>query len=252
MALTEIAAVQVSLDALKEELEPVPVDEVQEGFVALRGRNGMPFLAKGLDDATMIHTGAPIRSVELDALGALVRSLLGDMLDRHGDERGIMVFPDRVVPKARSWTELTEEVGELADWAPVVADDFIPEGLMGASGGGLDAIAAELMGQLGPDVEALKAGDPNVMQRAMAGVQQMMQDDEKRAQLMGAVGELLQGLGPLGPGGGTGDGAAMPFDLGALQAQAQKLMADNPELAEGLLGGAAGAPDEDGDDDGDE
>jgi hypothetical protein len=198
MTTEAVIAVQIPIGRLRAELGTMPDSELAgskaPGCEALRGRNGAPLFARGLEDTTLIYTQASLREVEPDELAAFVRMLLGELLDEHSDERGMLSFPDAVRPKARRWPELVEELGELAEWLPLVEAGYVPERLRATDpGGGLQSVAAQLMSALGPDLgslqQSLMSGDPAALADAQKKIQELLTRPEG-AGLMQALGEL--------------------------------------------------------------
>jgi hypothetical protein len=197
MTTEAVIALRIPISKLRAELGSMAQSELAgsapPGAEALRGRNGAPVFARGLEDATLVYTQASLRDVEPDELAHFVRLLLGELLDSHTDQRGMLSFPDAVEPKARRWQELVEELGELAEWVPVVDASYVPERLRTAQAGSLESVAAQLMGALGPDLgtlqQSLLSGDPNALAEAQRKIQELLARPEG-AGLMQALGQL--------------------------------------------------------------
>jgi hypothetical protein len=236
MSMDAVALVRIGLAELRVGLGGAEIE--------LRGQNGMPFRADALDDATLVHTGMPLRDAAPDELGFAVRQLLGAVLDRHADERGILVFGSAIRPKAKTYAAVVDEIGDAGEWVPIVAADYLPERLRDAEPGSLEAVAGELMSQLGPEMMALQAsllgGNPAGLQEAMKMVGQLLADPAKAKVLMEAVAavapELPDQMPNLPPG----------IDLDAVQKQAQEL-ANDPARAAELLEHLKGEPPKKGD-----
>ncbi len=235
MSMEAVAMVKIPAHVLASQLPAAD----NEG-TNLQAANGETLTISALDDATLVFTGVSMREVEPDDLATVIRTLLGDALDAHGDERGVLVFPKAAAPKERSYDAAVTEVAEMGEWVPVVD--------AGEDEAGFADVASDLMSQLGPDVldlqKRMMAGDPSAMQEAMAQVGQMLSDPSKRDALMNAVSAMAGEGSPLaGLADNLPPGMAMPnpadlaanMDMGALQEQAQKMMADNPNLEAELL-----------------
>ncbi len=161
------------------------------------GASGRPYTFGFADDCAILSLEEPFGG-DLASMGHLVRAALGDLLDEHDDERGVLVFPDMVKPKETRYDAIIVEVGELGEWAPNVAD-AVPDldGMLG--------YAQQVMGAMGPDFA-------DVAKSVM-----------KNADVQG----MVSGLNPeklVGQDGG--------LDFGALMQAAQSMLAGNPELGE--------------------
>jgi hypothetical protein len=197
MTTEAVIAIQIPISTLSAELGTMAASELAEAVVpgceVLRGRNGAPLFARGLEDATLVFTQASLRDVEPDELSHFVRLLLGDVLDRHADARGLLVFPDAVRPKARRWLALVEELGELGEWLPIVDASYVPERLKTAQPGSLESVAAQLMSALGPDLgtlqQSLLSGDATALEDAQRKIQELLTRPEG-AGLMQALGQI--------------------------------------------------------------
>jgi hypothetical protein len=144
-------------------------NQPEPGFEILKAASGEPLRVRVLEDAVLVLTTVPIRGIEPEELGALLRNELGVALDANGDPRGVLAFPDSIQPKAKCWADLVEELDGLADWVPLAEP-------LGELPPGFEAVAAQVMGALGPDLGALQqkllSGDP----AALADVSRRMQD----------------------------------------------------------------------------
>jgi hypothetical protein len=205
------------------------------------GANGEAFRIAALEDATIVHLEVGIGS-EPSELAARLRELLGELLDAHDEPRGVPVYPSSYALEARSWAAAIEELGEAADWVKI-EEDVAGLGGMGdmLRAFGLDPGALAGMGQhLGAG-----AGE-DMLAAAMRAAEEMSQqgafkDLAERMRGMGVPEDpqkLLEQMG--GPGG---------LDLEALAEQAQRMLSQNPELAEQLAKALEGG---DGEDDGED
>jgi hypothetical protein len=226
MSMDAVALVRVGVQELGDALGTA----AEAG--RLRGQNGMSVRVRALDDATLLYTEMPLRDAAPDELGFAVRQLLGNALDGHRDERGILVFASAITPKTKSYDAVVEEIGDAGEWVPVVAPDHVPERLRDAEPGSLEAMAGELMSQLGPDMMALQAslmgGDPAALQNAMKMVGDMLADPAKAKALMDAVAAVAPAL--------PADLPNLPpgIDLAEVQKQAKEL-ADDPQRTAELV-----------------
>src|SRR5690606_13302996 len=177
-----IVAVKIALSELEAKLGTAN-GQAAPGRKLLQAANGSPLAVRGIgSDATLLFTGAPVRGTEPEEHAFVVRQLLGDLVERHGDERGLLVFPDMLRPKASSWAELVDEIGELGEWAPLVGADFVPAALAEAPAGSLEAAMGAMLNALGPDAanmsRSLMGGDPAAMQDAAQRMQSLLQSPE--------------------------------------------------------------------------
>ncbi len=238
MGMEAVALVRIEASVLASGLKAAGPSGTE-----LVGANGETLTIAALDDASLIFTSVSVRDADPDQLGGLIRALIGDTLDRHDDDRGVFTFPKAALPAARTYAAAIEEVGEMGEWAPRVTAADLEE-----RGGDFAAVAGDLLEGLGPDVMDLQrrmmAGEPGAMQDAMKQVGAMLSDPSKKDALMQAVaalsgqGSTLQDMAANLPmGGGIPNPADLMknMDLGALQEQAQKMMADNPNLEKELM-----------------
>ena len=197
--------------------------------------NGESLEPRPLEDATLIPLGVSLTAAP-EALAERARALLGDLLEAHGEERGIPVFPASHELEASTWAAAMEELGEAADWVrvarPAPEAAFDPMAMMGALGdpsallgqaqhmlGGADP--AQLLAQLGSE-------DPGaLMQQAM----QMMGQLAESGQLSGLMSAFSDAMPPGGIEQAMQGMAAGELDLDALKANAEAAMAAQPELA---------------------
>lgn len=239
MSMEAVALVRIRASVLAGSLQAAG-----PSGTTLVGVNGEALDIEALDDATLVFTSVSMRETEPDELGLVIRALLGDALDQHDDERGVLVFPKAAAPASRTYDEAVAEVGEMGEWAPHAS----AEDLADDESGGFAALAGDLMDTLGPEVlelqQRMMAGDPSAMQDAMAQVGAMLADPSKQEALMKAVAAFTGKDSPLGdigdiasklPPGITNPADLMKnMDLGALSEQAKKMMAENPNLEKEL------------------
>ena len=240
MSLNAVALLQIPPSVV---LDALPAAPDAPGKRA--AKNGLAVTVDTFEDAAAVHLGCSLAQ-EPEALRDRLLLLLGDLLSAHADPRGVPIFPDSYTPTATRWAELTLELGEAADWVRVAPAADPMAAMFGA---GVPDLAS-LMGGMGgmPDMQAMAAQmggmDPaSMMEQAMKMAQQMAADGSL-ASLLGSMGgampsspeEAMRALeSAKGSFGGT--------DIDALAAQAQAMLADNPELEAALaksIGAAQG------------
>ncbi len=206
-----------------------------------RGANGEPVRVRALTNAALVHLDAPLAE-DPEVLGALLAMKLGDVLAAHGEPRGVPVYPESYALAATSWDAAVEELGDGADWIPLPdAKPALPD----------------LSAMLGPGGAAQLAGFAQQLQTedGAAMLQQAMQMAQQLAS-SGALADLAKKMsGAASPeealrGAGADPVALGGLDLGAMMAQAQSMLAANPDLERQLreqLGGVLGEDDEDDD-----
>jgi hypothetical protein len=211
------------------------------------GANGEAFRIVALDDATLVHLELGIGS-EPSELAARIRELLGELLDQHDEPRGVPVYPSSYALQARTWAAAIEELGEAADWVKV--EEQLP-GLAGMGdmlrAFGLDAGDLAEMGKH----LAAPGGNEDVFAAAMRAAQEMSErgafkDLAERMRGMGIGDDPQKLLEQMG--GASGLGGMGGLDLEALTRQAQRMLNENPELAEQLSKALEGADDGEDDD----
>lgn len=190
------------------------------------GANGERFRMGELGDATLVHLELGIDR-EPDELAARVRALLGDLLDAHEEARGVPVYPDSYALEADGWDAAIEELGEAADWVKVSAPAAMSNPM------------SEALRAFGVDESAL-GGQDDVLAAAMRAAQQMAESGALE-QLAERMRESMGGVSPEDAlRGGMGG-----LDLEALTQQAQRMLAENPELEEQLRDALGASDDED-------
>ena len=208
-----------------------------------RGANGEPVRVRALDNATLVHLDAPLTE-DPRVLGALLVMKVGQVLAAHDEPRGVPVYPESYALEAKTWDAALAELGDGADWIPL--DAGAPQ-------------MPDLSAMLGPDATAQLAGFAEqlqgeggaaMLQQAMAMAQQLAQSGAlaEMAQKMSGAQTPEEAMSQMG-----GDpGALGGLDLGAMMAQAQSMLAANPDLERQLreqLGGMMGEAEE-GEDEG--
>jgi hypothetical protein len=207
------------------------------GFTPARGANGMNVRVRALRDAVLVATPIPF-SAEPDEIGLALRKILNDLLDHHGDARGVYVFPDVAQPKADTFDGVVDELGELGSWAPVVAHDYVPKALANAPAGSFQAGVRDLMSAIPPDMmrameQAMASGDMSALGAMQGQLQELL---AQQGDLVEKLQETL--LGAMGGEGGMPDlGETLPSEEDApelwaqARAQMEAMRAQNPELA---------------------
>ena len=229
MGIDAVAAVRIPIAALRKALERPPAGaEDEEGgdprFEDFLGPGGMMFSVRALEDASLIYTSARFDN-EPDEVALHLRQLLGQLLDQHDDERGLLLFPDVLEPSSSNWAELVDEVGEGGDWTPIVPEGYVPRRLREAPDGSMQAIMGELMGSMGAEIgqlqQALFSGDQQGLAAAAQKFEQQLATSGQQDKLQAALGDWLGGAA------GSPDLAAqleampgLPEDLGSMDMQA--------------------------------
>lgn len=183
---------------------------------------------RSLDDAWLIPTGLSF-ALAPEALAQGARTLLGEALDEHDDERGLFIIPDVAKPSARTYAGVVEEIGDVGVWAPLAAAGLA---------GGLDALLGGMLGQMPPDFLATAAAtmrdNPEAVAQASSQLQHLMRNPD---QLSGLT-DMLRGAGI----------DIHSNDLQRLAADMARDPSQLAKLAEQLFGGSDEGEDEDEDD----
>lgn len=116
---------------------------------------GTSYFVEHAGDATLLHTMDRYEGLAPDEHALAVRRILGDALDRHQDERGILFFPDVYEPRGRTYTAIVREIGGGGFWAPVVSADHVPARITAAAPGSIEELVAEAMRVMGPEGRGL-------------------------------------------------------------------------------------------------
>lgn len=174
-----------------------------------------------LDDGVLVRTRASFAS-EPDELALALRRIAGDALDRHRDERGVLMIPDVARPAASTYEGVVEEVGEGGTWVSLEEDE--EAGLEG------DLLATMMNAMSTPEMQSAIArardvfasGDPAAAQarmvelaRSMSGVIEPGEDAEVESEMRAMVERHTGGAGA-GGAGALGAEGGLPVDLGAL------------------------------------
>ncbi len=198
-----------------------------------------------LENATLVHLGVPL-TAEPAALAHRLAGLVGDVLAAHTEPRGVPIYPESYTLRATSWDAAIEELGDGADWIPILESrPAMPDlsAMLGAGGAEqMAAFAEQLRGGGGADMlqQAMQMAQQLAESGALQGLAQRMAgatSPEEALEQMGAGPEALGALGGL--------------DLSAMAAQAQSMLAQNPDLERTLREqlGAAGLEAPSGDED---
>ncbi|HWL86672.1 MAG TPA: hypothetical protein VNO21_12770 [Polyangiaceae bacterium] len=217
MGIDAVAVLRIPPARLSENLKPAP-DEVRQALqgsaaspvegapavLILTGKNGIPFVARGLEDGICIATGAPFATAG-EELSFAVRAFLGPLLDEHHEPRGIFFFPSVTEPHSgETYDLLVERVGDAGEWAPAVSEDHVPEALRAAAASGMPGDLGALLGNV------MASLDPSLVQNV--------------ARAIGGHGDAPVNL-PAFPD-------VSPADFQSALQKAQELMAKSPELQE--------------------
>jgi hypothetical protein len=190
-------------------------------------------LFRALEDGALVKVGASFDEDPEELFDSLV-DVLGDVIDEHDDERGVLMIPDVARPSAKTYDAIVEEIGEGGTWARE------PETALGGGAAGLGDMLGQMMQAVGPGTLA-------EIQRAMSAADPAALEEAKRAVESATSGGGSASIEALLGGG------KLPFDLGSPQMQeaiakmAQTLQND-PAMLERLssqLFGAGGQDDED-------
>jgi hypothetical protein len=135
-----------------------------------------------LDDGVLLYTGARFSS-EPDQLALVVRTMLGGVLDRHRDERGILMIPDVAEPSGRTYDAVAAEIGEGGTWVAPVAADHVPASLAAALPGSLGALVGNVMRAVGPETltslqQAMMRGDAAALREAQSDIEKAIASDD--------------------------------------------------------------------------
>lgn len=208
MGIEAIAVLAVPFADVTSKLTAV---EASEG--RYRGLGGQSLTIVGIGDATLIHTRAPF-SAEPEELAELLRSMVGDVLDGHGDERGVLVFPDKAKPLAHDYQGIVAEIGEAGFWVPCEAAPVEAGGPGAMDAGALGAALEQLMGAMPPGLVAqmqgmLAGADLGALAQAAQQLQSGFagREHELLAGLQGSLGAAREMLGDAGAA--TGPEAAL-------------------------------------------
>ena len=225
--MNAVALLRARLDHVKKALGEASAPDGAEAppdAVWVKAATG-PVAVAPLDDGILLYTGVSIREAEPEELGTLVRAMLGAAADEHDDERGVLVFVDRVRPaEASTYEAVVEEAGDLGDWVtlPTDAAEVVANGMPP----GLEAMMGQVMGAMG--------GDSSQMGGLWAQAQKLMADPEIQAQMMSKAQHMMAQMQTEGGG----------MDFSKMAAQAQEILKDDPDLVQRLAGQIADDDDE--------
>ena len=158
-----------------------------------------PVRVEALQDGLLLHTPLDF-SDEPEELAGAVRALLGKALAcEHRDPRGVLLIPSAAAPKARSYAEVIDEVGEGGTWAswsgpqPTAAGAPDLSGLLGGMLGSMPGLAAAAA-SLRENPDALReagAALPGLLQQP-GGLSELLQSSSAQVP---ELGQMLRGMG---------------------------------------------------------
>lgn len=144
-----------------------------------------------LEGGAVVYLGAKLTEASPQELAGRLRQLLGDLLDRHDDPRGVPVFPASYTPEATTYDALVKELGEAADWIPL-AEEPADDDPMAAMAG--------LLGGAGVDLGALQqqmaSGDPNALMESAMQLAEQLAASGKLGEVQQAVAGMMGGMDP--------------------------------------------------------
>ena len=223
MPIDAIAVLKVPQGALSEAFG----DPQTDGKLTTYSNGEQSVVIEPLDDGIRVHLGLRFDD-EPELLGLRIRKLLGDLADKHDDERGAYVYPDVASSSEATVDALIEDMGEGGMFVPVASAD---DARLGAS----DAMSIfdAVQGMMGGDLlsqmqQALSdpGGDAMKSLAAMAG--QLLQDDGLRQQVQSAAEKMMDG---------GMDGLPVSGDLlEQAKSLAGQVAQENPELIDELSG----------------
>lgn len=238
-------------------------DETDEGTI-FRAM-GRSLMARPLGDCTTLDLSFRFDTPEA-TLGSVLRRDLGTLIEAHGDERGVFVYPSVATLEATTYDAALEELGEGGMWVqvPQAADAKVgPSDALGVFQGLAGGLGPDLLGQVQGmmgDLPKNEEGQPQLPAGLAEFARGFLENPEMRGMLEGMAKQVL------GPDG------QIPDDLLGKAQEAAQQVASNPELAEqakqmaganpeaigelatklGIAGAPAAADDEDEDDTADE
>jgi hypothetical protein len=224
MSIDAVALLHLSTDQLARVLRIE--DEGDEGI--LFRAMGRTLAARSLEDATCLGLSFRFDTPEA-TLGSVLRRDLGELIEAHGDERGVFVYPSVAQLEATTYDAALEELGEGGMWItiPPASEARVgPRDALGVFQGLAGGLGPDLLGQMREMMEgdegAMMQGA--MMQGAMEGgladfAKGILENEEMRGMLEGMASQLF--------GGGEVDGDI----LGKAREMAEKATAADPELA---------------------
>jgi hypothetical protein len=188
-----------------------------------------PVRVEALEDGLLLHTPLDFAD-EPEELAQAVRTLLGELASQHRDPRGLFLIPSAAAPAARRYADVVSEVAEGGVWAEWAPQPTAAAGMPDLSGllGGM--LGAEALQQASAALPGLLA-EPDALSKLMQNSSSQMPE----------LANMLSGMG---------------IDLGSPEIQEltrglQQELARDPSrlfsLAEQLLSGQAGRPEDDDD-----
>ena len=224
MSLDAVALLRLTLDQLAETLR---LEEETSDTTVFRAM-GRSLEARALEDATTLHLALRFDTPE-STLGSVLRRDLGDLIEAHGDPRGVFVYPSVAQVEATTYEGALEELGEGGMWVSVPAAKDARVGPADAMG-----VFQGLAAGLGPDmfrqVEQMLGGaggddDDDLEAGGLAEFAQgLLANPEMRGMIEGLAGQLFGGQGGQG-------GQADPGDLmGRAREMAAKAVENDPGL----------------------
>jgi hypothetical protein len=222
------------------------------------GADGSPLKLSALEDSVLLILGVSF-DLEPDEAGYEVRKRLGALLDSHDDARGIFIIPDRAKPRARTYAEALEEVGDLGFWAIKVRADYAP--VERSTEPDLDEVSSRqtlvdnntlgaqlqsLMGSINPDMMAQAQsmlsgpGGSDIFAAAQQQLSQMMSQPGGFDALAKGLSEALgaQGIDPTDLKALMPEKMPTPEEMQALfekgQAEFEQMQREDPNKAKEL------------------
>ncbi|HVH47641.1 MAG TPA: hypothetical protein VM925_35140 [Labilithrix sp.] len=112
---------------------------------------GIDFHVEHRADCSLLYTMDRFDGTAADEHAMQLRGVLGDTLDEHTDERGILFFPDVCEPRGASYEAIVAELRGAGVWAPKVSVDHVPSRFTAATPGSHESVVAELITAVGRD-----------------------------------------------------------------------------------------------------
>ncbi len=205
---------------------------------------------RALSDAVLVRLGVSFAS-EPEELVLALRQRVGDALDRHRDSRGVLVMPEVARPKATTYDEVVQEVGDGGAWVAIEEDEEeLPDDLLSVMMGamahpGMQDIVARardmMMGKEG-DLLELARTEAAVIEASVPGVHPEIEDEMR---------EVIARTGLESNSGMPDLGALMsdPGFLNMVNTVRDQLFSDPAKLAElqTLFASIAEEPEDEGD-----
>ncbi|AKF08425.1 hypothetical protein DB32_005574 [Sandaracinus amylolyticus] len=125
-------------------------------------------VVRTLSDGVLVRTRASFAS-EPDELAHALRRAVGDALDRHRDERGVLILPDVARPSGKTYESVVDEIGEGGTWISLDEDEE------GAFEGG-DLLATMMNAMSSPEMQSAIARARDAMAGAGGADPQRMME----------------------------------------------------------------------------